>query len=134
MRIYDVFINRRIADKIWEEHGVSADEAVDLLYSDPICPHDGHPMTSQQHTYTLAGDRFVVTYEAWVCSECGEVFLDRQQARRYGAIQMLDRLLKERNGSPQGQVLFDGEDLFVNLSLARDMAALWRQATSAMGR
>jgi len=91
-------------------------------------------MTSQQHTYTLAGDRFVVTYEAWVCSECGEVFLDRQQARRYGAIQMLDRLLKERNGSPQGQVLFDGEDLFVNLSLARDMAALWRQTTSAMGR
>jgi YgiT-type zinc finger domain-containing protein len=100
----------------------------------PFCPHDGHPMTNQQHTYTLAGDRFVVTYEAWVCSECGEVFLDRQQARRYGAIQMLDRLLKERNGSPQGQVLFDGEDLFVNLSLARDMAALWRQTTSVMGR
>jgi len=36
LRIYDVFINRRIADKIWEEHGVSADEAVDLLHSDPM--------------------------------------------------------------------------------------------------
>jgi len=61
-----------------------------------------------------------------------KVFLDRQQARRYGAIQMLDRLLKERNGSPQGQVLFDGEDLFVNLSLARDMAALWRQTAARL--
>jgi len=87
-------------------------------------------MTSQQQTYTLAGGRFIVTYEAWVCSECGEVFLDRQQARRYGAIRMLDRLLKERKGSPKGQVLFDGEDLFVNLSLAHEMAALWRQTAS----
>ena len=96
----------------------------------PLCPRDGHPMTSQQQTYTLAGGRFIVTYEAWVCSECGEAFLDRQQARRYGAIQMLDRLLKERKGSPKGQVLFDGEDLFVNLSLAHEMAALWRQTAS----
>lgn len=36
MRIYDVFISRRIADKIWEVHGVLADEAIDLLYTDPI--------------------------------------------------------------------------------------------------
>lgn len=34
MRIHDVFISRRIADKICEEHGVSADEAIDLLYCD----------------------------------------------------------------------------------------------------
>lgn len=100
----------------------------------PLCPRDGHPMASQQHMYILADDRFVVTYKAWVCSECGGVFLDRQQARRYGAIQMLDRLLKERNGLPKGQILFDGEDLFVNLSLARDMAALWRQTASALER
>jgi YgiT-type zinc finger domain-containing protein len=93
----------------------------------PFCPRDGHPMTDRQLTYTLAGGRFVVTYEAWVCSGCGEVFLDRQQARRFGALQMLDRLLKERKDLPRGQVLFDGEDLFVNLSLARDMATLWRQ-------
>ena len=93
----------------------------------PLCPRDGHPMTERQQTYTLAGGRFVVTYEAWVCSECGEVFLDRQQARRFGALQMLDRLLKERKDLLKGQVLFDGEDLFVNLSLARDMAILWRQ-------
>jgi YgiT-type zinc finger domain-containing protein len=97
----------------------------------PLCPRDGHPMTEQQQTYTLAGGRFVVTYEAWVCSECGEVFLDRQQAKRFGALQMLDRLLKERKDLPKGQVLFDGEDLFVNLSLARDMATLWRQMAEA---
>lgn len=97
----------------------------------PLCPRDGHPMTEQQQKYTLAGGRFVVTYEAWVCSECGEVFLDRQQARRFGALQMLDRLLKERKDLPKGQVLFDGEDLFVNLSLARDMATLWRQMAEA---
>ncbi len=36
MHIHDVFISRRIADKIWEEHGVSADEAIDLLYSGPM--------------------------------------------------------------------------------------------------
>lgn len=36
MRVRDVFISRRIADKIWEEHGVSADEAADLLYGDPM--------------------------------------------------------------------------------------------------
>ena len=36
MRIHDVFISRGVADKIWEEHGVSADEAVDLLYGDPM--------------------------------------------------------------------------------------------------
>ena len=93
----------------------------------PLCPRDGHPMTGRQLTYTLVGGRFVVTYEAWVCSECGEVFLDRQQARRFGTLQMLDRLLKERKDLPRGQVLFDGEDLFVSLSLARDMATLWRQ-------
>jgi len=93
----------------------------------PLCPRDGYPMTEQQQTYTLADGRFVVTYEAWVCSECGGEFLDRQQARRFGAIQMLARLLEERKDF-KGQVLFDGEDLFVNLSLARDMAVLWRQA------
>jgi len=36
LHIHDVFIGRRIADKIWEEHGVSADEAIDLLYGDPM--------------------------------------------------------------------------------------------------
>ena len=77
----------------------------------PSCPRDDHPMTRQQQMHTLAGGRFVVTYEVWVCSECDKVFLDRQQARRYGTIQMLDRLLKERNRQPQGQVLFDGEDI-----------------------
>jgi len=35
LHIRDVFISRRIADKVWEEHGVSADEAVDLLYGNP---------------------------------------------------------------------------------------------------
>jgi hypothetical protein len=88
-------------------------------------------MTGQQKTYALASSRLVVTYEAWVCSVCGEEFLDRQQARRYGAIQMLSRLLKEREALPKGQVLFDGEDVFVNLSLAHDLAALWRQAAGA---
>ncbi|MBU4226292.1 MAG: YgiT-type zinc finger protein [Chloroflexi bacterium] len=96
----------------------------------PLCPRDGYPMIQQQQTYAVAGGRFVVTYEAWVCSECGEDFLDRQQAKRFGAIQMLDRLLKERKDL-KGQVLFDGEDLFVNLSLARDMATLWRQTAAA---
>jgi len=96
----------------------------------PSCPRDDHPMTKQRQTYALADGQFVVTYETWMCSECGEAFLDRQQAKRYGAIQMLDRLLKERKDLPTGQVLFDGEDLFVNLSLTRDMAALWRQTAS----
>jgi len=82
----------------------------------PSCPRDDHPMTRQRQMHTLAGGRFVVTYEVWVCSECDKVFLDR--------------LLKERNRQPKGQVLFDGEDIFVNLSLTRDMAALWRQPAS----
>ena len=36
MRIHDAFISQRIANKIWEEHGVSADEAIELLYSNPM--------------------------------------------------------------------------------------------------
>jgi uncharacterized DUF497 family protein len=36
LRIHDVFISQRIADKIWEEHGVSADEAIELMYGDPM--------------------------------------------------------------------------------------------------
>jgi len=36
LRIHDAFISQRIADKIWEEHGVSADEATELLYSNPM--------------------------------------------------------------------------------------------------
>ena len=46
MRIHDVFISKRIADKIWDEHGVSADEATELLYSNPMirCARDGRYM------------------------------------------------------------------------------------------
>jgi hypothetical protein len=36
LRIHDVFISRNIADKIWEEHGVSAEEPLDLLHGDPM--------------------------------------------------------------------------------------------------
>jgi hypothetical protein len=106
----------------WEPR--SADER-------PACPRDGCLMINQRQTYALARGRFVVTYEAWVCAECGEVFLDRWQAKRYGAIQMLDRLLKERDGSAEGRILFDGEDIFVSLSLVQDLAALWRQTVKA---
>ncbi len=96
----------------------------------PFCPRDSHLMTTGQQTYALAGGRFVVTYHVWVCPECGEIFLDPQQAKRYGAIQMLDRLLKQHSGLCKGQVLSDGEDLFVNLSLVQDLAGLWRQTVS----
>ncbi len=36
MRIHDIFISQRIANKIWEEHGVSADEAIELMYDNPM--------------------------------------------------------------------------------------------------
>jgi len=62
----------------------------------PICPHGHSPMTKQQATYTMAGGKFTVTYSVYVCPECKETFLDREQARRYGALQVLDRLLQER--------------------------------------
>ena len=93
----------------------------------PICPHGHGPMIEQLATYTIAGGKFTVTYPVYVCPECNETFLDREQARRYGAIQLLDRLLQKRGLAPVSDVLFDGEDFFVRLSLAREMATLWRQ-------
>jgi len=87
-------------------------------------------MIEQQATHTMAGGKFIVTYSVYVCPECNETFLDREQARRYGAIQLLDRLLQKRGPTPVSDVLFDGEDFFVRLSLLREMAALWRQSTS----
>jgi len=96
----------------------------------PICPRGHGPMVEQQAARTIAGGKFTVTYSVYVCPECNETFLDREQAKRYGAIQLLDRLLQERGPTPASDVLFDGEDFFVRLSLARDMAALWRQTAS----
>ena len=96
----------------------------------PICPHGHGPMVEQQATHTIAGGKFTVTYSVYVCPECNETFLDREQSRRYGAIQLLDRLLQKHRLTPGSDVLFDGEDFFVRLSLAREMAALWRQTAS----
>ncbi len=96
----------------------------------PICPHGHGPMVEQRAARTIAGGKFTVTYSVYVCPECNETFLDREQARRYGAIQLLDRLLRERGPTPASDVLFDGEDFFVRLSLAREIAALWRQTAS----
>ena len=96
----------------------------------PVCPRGHGPMIEQQATHTMAGGKFTVTYSVYVCPECNETFLDRQQARRYGAIQLLDRLLQKRGPTPVSDVLFDGEDFFVRLSLLREMAALWRQTAS----
>jgi len=96
----------------------------------PICPHGHGPMVEQQATHTIAGGKFTVTYSVYVCPECHETFLDREQARRYGGIQLLDRLLQKRGLALTSDVLFDGEDFFVRLSLAREMAALWRQTAS----
>lgn len=62
----------------------------------PSCPHGHGPMIEQQATYTMAGGKFTVTYSVYVCPECNGTFLDREQARRYGAIQLLDRLLQKR--------------------------------------
>jgi hypothetical protein len=36
LRIHDVFISEWVADKIWDKHGVSADEATELLYGNPL--------------------------------------------------------------------------------------------------
>ena len=62
----------------------------------PACPRGHGPMIEQQTTHTIAGGKFTVTYSVYVCPECNEAFLDRQQARRYGGIQLLDRLLMAR--------------------------------------
>jgi YgiT-type zinc finger domain-containing protein len=96
----------------------------------PICPHGHGPMVEQQTTHTITGGKFTVTYSVYICPQCNETFLDREQAKRYGAIQLLDRLLQKRGATPTNDVLFDGEDFFVRLSLAREMAALWRQTAS----
>ncbi|MBM4466524.1 MAG: hypothetical protein FJ014_13380 [Chloroflexi bacterium] len=98
----------------------------------PICPRGHGAMVEQRAARTIAGGRFTVTYSVYVCPECNETFLDREQAKRYGAIQLLDRLLQERGPTPASDVLFDGEDFFVRLSLARDMAALWRQTAKEL--
>jgi len=96
----------------------------------PLCPHGHGPMVEQQATRTIAEGKFTVTCSVYVCPECNETFLDREQARRYGAVQLLDRLLHERGPTPASDVLFDGQDFFVRLSLVQEMAALWRQTAS----
>lgn len=96
----------------------------------PLCPRDGHAMSKQKQTYTLIG-RFVVTYEAWVCVECGQEFLNREQAKHLATLQSLDQLLQKKVNSPKRQVLFDGQDLFVNLSLLQDMSNLRQLAVAA---
>ncbi|MFQ5814723.1 MAG: hypothetical protein ACE5I2_16215 [Anaerolineae bacterium] len=96
----------------------------------PLCPHGHGPMIEQQTTHTMAGGKFTVTYSVYVCPECNHAFLDREQAKRYGTVRLLDRLLQERGPTPASDVLFDGEDFFVRLSLVREMAALWRQSAS----
>ena len=96
----------------------------------PLCPRDGHAMSKQQQRYTLI-DRFVVTYEAWVCSECGQEFLNSEQARHFGTLQRLNLLLQKKVNSPKSQVLFDGQDLFVNLSLMQGMINRQQHAIAA---
>lgn len=58
----------------------------------PVCPRGHGPMIKQQATHTMPGGKFTVTYSVYVCPGCNETFLDREQARRYGAIQLLEFL------------------------------------------
>lgn len=56
----------------------------------PICPHGHGPMVEQRAARTIAGGKFTVTYSVYVCLECNEAFLDREQARCYGVIQQVE--------------------------------------------
>jgi hypothetical protein len=56
----------------------------------PICPHGHGPMVEQQAAHSIADGRFTITYSVYVCPECNEAFLDREQARCYGVIQQVE--------------------------------------------
>ena len=91
MRIHDVFISERVADKIWDEHGVSADEATELLYSNPMIrrARDGRYMAiglspSGYLTVIFEHDRGVAEIVTAYPSSDWQVKLFQKSKRRRG--------------------------------------------------
>lgn len=97
-------------------------EILPEAYFAPLhCPVCGEPMAVVEATRPIAGGRFVIPYLIHECRTCGRRYLNPEQASRFSAILRLDRLIEEKDQCIEGDILFDGHDLFVRLPLAREL-------------
>lgn len=118
-----------LIDPVYEPDDI-IDEEVDFeilpqAYSAPLrCPDCGLEMELVLVPRAIARGRFTVTYEAYQCPRCGQRYLNPEQAKRFSSVLLLERLFEEKGKALEGDVLFDGRDFFVRLSLVRDLARL----------
>jgi len=89
------------------------------------CPHCDAELELTTATKTLGDGKFTVSYEAYSCPKCNRRYFNREQARQFSSILLLEQLLEEKGPELEGSVLFDGHDFFVRLPLAREIALLW---------
>ena len=85
------------------------------------CPECGEPMVVVETTRTIMRGRFTIPYKVYKCPTCERRYLNPEQADHFSAIQRLEQLIEEQDQRVEGDVLFDGRDLFVRLALAREM-------------
>jgi hypothetical protein len=58
-------------------------------------------------------------------------YLNPEQAKRFSSVLLLERLFQEKREVLPGDVLFDGRDFFVRLSLLRDLARLEQEGAGS---
>jgi len=125
-----------LIDLVYEPEDI-IDEEVDFellpeAYSAPLhCPDCGREMELIRVQRSIAGGIFTVTYEAYQCPRCGQRYLNPEQARRFSSVLLLERLFEEKGEPLAGDVLFDGRDFFVRLSLLRDLARLEQEGAGS---
>ena len=97
-------------------------EILPEAYSAPLhCPVCDEPMAIVEATRPIAGGRFVVPYLIYECHTCGRRYLNPEQASRFSAILRLERLIEDKGQRIEGDIFFDGHDLFIRLPLAREL-------------
>jgi predicted RNA-binding Zn-ribbon protein involved in translation (DUF1610 family) len=123
-------------DLVYEPEDI-IDEEVDFevlpeAYSAPLnCPGCGLEMDLILVQRPIAGGKFTATYEAYQCPRCGQRYLNPEQAKRFSSVLLLERLFQEKKEVLPGDVLFDGRDFFVRLSLLRDLARLEQEGAGS---
>ncbi len=85
------------------------------------CPECDEIMVVVETTRTIMRGRFTIPYKVYECPTCERRYLNPEQADHFSAIQRLEQLVEEQDQRVEGDVLFDGRDLFVRLALAREM-------------
>lgn len=97
-------------------------EILPEAYSAPLhCPECGEAMTVVEATRSIAHGRFTIPYQVYECQTCGRRYLNPEQVSRFSAILRLEQLIDEQGRRIEGNILFDGRDLFVRLALAREL-------------